>query len=264
MPAALPLLLFLSGGPCPGEAPPGEANDYVRALVGAQQRREEALSRYAYDVREERERLDGDGRARHRSVRVFEVFHVEGRPVRRLVSRDGRALAGAEREGEDRRVLELVEAIRGGRAASERPGVRLSRILERFDFVAAGGERIEERCTLVFDFASRPGDYELDRDELLRQLSGRLWVDEAERELVRLEVEDAGGLRFALGLGGSLSALSFTMSFSRFEDGVWLPRRLEAHAEGRRFPFRRFRHRITTTYSGYRRFGVDVDEEIRE
>ena len=200
-------------------------------LVGEQRQREEALSRYAYDVVELRERLDEQGSARRRR--------------------------------EDERTRELAEAIRDGRTISEKPGVRLSRILERYDFDRAGRETIEGRCGLVFDFAARRGEVDRDRDTLWRKLVGRLWVDEEERAVVRLEARNTSGLRFALGLGAAVSAVSFEMSFTRVERGVWLPRRLEAYAEGRRFPFRSFRTRRTATYSNYRRFDVDTEERIR-
>jgi hypothetical protein len=221
------------------------------------------LSRFAYDVTELRERLDKNGRAERKEIRVYQVFYVRGRPVRRLVARNNRELNESDREREERRVRELVEAIRDGRAVTEQPGVRLSRILERYDFRSRGAEEVDGRCSLVFDFAARPGDFELERDKLLRKLSGRLWVDEGEYAVARLEVRNTSGLRFAFGLGASISTLSFHMAFTHMEEGVWLPLRLEAYAEGRRLLFRRFRSRRTTTYSNYRRFEVDVLEEIQ-
>jgi hypothetical protein len=259
---ALSLVLLLVGEACPAAAPPRDANAFVRDLVGGQRRGEEALSRHAYDVTEVRERLDGKGRARRREIREYEVFYVRGRPVRRLVARDNRELTGRDREREDRRVRQLVEAIQEGRAASEMPGVRLSRILERYDFTARGAEEQEGRCSLVFDFAARPGDFDLERDNLLSRLSGRLWVDEEEHAVARLEARNTAGLRFAFGLGASVSTLSFDMSFTYVEDGVWLPLRLETYAEGRRFLFRRFRSRRTSTYSNYRRFEVGIQETL--
>ena len=263
MSSALPLVLLLVGEACPAQPPPADANPYVRGLVGAHRQREEALSRYTYDVNERRERLDKHGRVRRREIRQSEVFHVRGRPVRRLVARDGRPLEGRDREHEDERVEKLVEAIRSGDVVTEQPGVRLSRILERFDFEEQPAEKIEGRCTRVFDFAARPGDFDLDRDKLLRKLTGRLWVDEEEKAVVRLEARNTAGLKFALGLGASVSSLTFGMGFTRMEEGVWLPRSLEAYAEGRRFLFRKFRSRRTTTYSNFRRFDVDVEERLQ-
>lgn len=248
----------------PGAGPPlPEGNAFVRALVGAQRAREDALSLYTYDVTEVKEELDGEGRARRRETRSFEVFHVKGRPVRRLVAKDGRPLEGKERQKEERRVRELAEALRTGRAATEQPGVRLSRILERYSFTATGREVRDGRCALVFDFEARPGDFDLERDSLLRRLAGRLWVDEEEKAVARVEVRNTSGLRFALGIGATVRSLTFETDFRRLEEGAWLPRSLSASAVGRKLLFRGFRVRTTTTFGHYRRFEVDVQEEVR-
>jgi hypothetical protein len=183
--------------------------------------------------------------------------------VRRLVARDGRPLGGKEREKEAHRVRELAEALRSGTAVSEQPGVRLSRVLERYDFSARGREEVDGRCALVFDFAARPGDFDLEKDGLLRRLAGRLWVDAAERAVARVEVRNTSGLRFALGIGATVSSLSFEAAFRRLEEGAWLPRSMAASATGRRFLFRSFRFRTTTSYENYRRFEVEVQEEVR-
>ena len=257
------VVALLLGVSCAAGGPLPEGNAFVRGLVGAQRQREEAASLYTYDVTEVREQLDRDGRTRRRETRAYEVFHVKGRPVRRLVAKDGRPLEGKEREREERRAGELASALRAGRAASEQPGVRLSRILERYDFSAIGREAVDERCALVFDFAARPGDFDLERDGLLRRLAGRLWVDEAEKAVARVEVRNSSGLRFALGLGATVSSLSFHARFRRLEEGAWLPRSLAVSAEGRKLLFKGFRVRTTTTYDRYRRFEVDVREEVR-
>lgn len=254
---------LLLAAACSAGAPLPEGNGFVRGLVGAQRQREEALSRYAYDVSEVREHLDRDGRVERRETRSFEVYHVAGRPVRRLVAKNGRPLPAKEREKEDRRARELAADLRSGRAVSERPGVRLSRILERYHFVAVGREEVDGRCTLVFDFTARPGDFDLERDGLLRRLAGRLWVDEGDKAVVRVDVRNTRGLRFALGLGASVSSLSFRTEFRRLEEGAWLPRVVEAAAEGRKLVFRGFRVRTTSTYENYRRFEVEVDEAVR-
>jgi hypothetical protein len=257
------LLCLLVAAACAASAaPPADANSYVRGLVAAQRQREEALSRYTYDVTETREDLDARGRARRRQTRGFEVFFVRGRPVRRLVQRDGRPLPPKERAREDARARALAEDVGAGRAATELAGVRLSRVLERYDFAFSAREERDGRCALVFDFAARPGRFALERDAVLRKLAGRLWVDEEERAVARVAVRNTEGLRFALGLGATVSSLGFEAEFARMEDGVWLPRRIEAVAEGRKFLFKGFRTRTTTAFSGYRRFAVDVEERV--
>jgi hypothetical protein len=261
----LPVILLVSllGAAClPSAAPPADANAYVRGLVSTQQRREEALSRYTYDVTETREDLDGDGRARRREERAYEVFFVRGRPVRRMARRDGRPLPDGEQRREDARVRALAADLEKRRAVTEQAGVRISKILERYDFVFGGREEREGRCTLVFDFGARPERFDLEHDPVLRRLAGRLWVDEQEHAIARVAVRNTAGIRIALGLAASVSSLAFAAEFARMEEGVWLPRRTEVSAEGRKLLFLSFRTRTTTVFAHYRRFDVDVEERV--
>ena len=64
---------------------------------------------------------------------------------------------GREREKEERRAREEAEAITKGKTASELPGVRLSKLLARYRFVAVGREELSGRCAIAFDFEPRPG-----------------------------------------------------------------------------------------------------------
>lgn len=248
------LVVLLAGDPLP------EGNAYVRALVDNQRRREEAVNRYTYDVTEVREELDGEGRRQSLKTARYEVFYVKGRPVRKKVAVDGGPLGEDERAREERRVKELVESILKGKTATEEPEMRLSEVLERYDFRTVGREDFDERPTLVFDFDARPGQRKLEGDRLLRVLAGRIWVDEAERELVRAEIRSKEGVAFGWGLGPALEALTLDVRFDRAEEGLWLPSRLQASATGRIIPLKGFRVRLTLIYGRYRRFDTDTKE----
>lgn len=248
---------------CALPPPPVDADAYVRQLVLGQRRQEEALSRYTYDVTETREELDRKGRVTRRIERAYEVYHVKGRPVRRLVSRDRRPLPPREQARHEARARELAQAIREGTAVSERPGLRISRILERYAFHDSGAEEIEGRCARVFDFTARPGRFDLERDGVLRKLAGRLWVDAAEDAVVRLEVRNTAAVKVAAGLAANVSAASLHGEFVRLEPGVWLPKLLRGGARGRKLLVFGFEVRETMRFENYRRFAVDVEEAVQ-
>jgi len=246
---------------CPAAAPLPEPDAYGRTLLAVQRRQEEALAGYSYEVEETRQELDGQGRVTRQRTRSYEVFHVKGRPVRRLVARDGQPLPPAERERYDRRARDTAAALGAGEKPP--PGLQLSRILERYEWKAVGRESVEGRCALVFDFAPRPGDFALQRDFVLRKLGGRIWVDEAEQALVRLDVHNTGGVRIALGLAASVSSASLHGEFVRVEPGVWLPRLLQGGAEGRKLLFLAFRVREAMEFRNYRRLQPGAGEAAR-
>jgi hypothetical protein len=253
--APVVLLALLAGDPLP------EGNAFVRGLVDGVRRREEAVNRYAYDVSEVREELDDDGRRRGVETARYEVFHVKGRPVRKQVAKDGKPLPGDEQVREERRVKAEVDSIVKGRSEPDRD-VKLSEVLERYDFRTVGREDLDERPTLVFDFEARPGERKLEGDRFLRVLSGRIWVDEAEKELVRAEMRTTKGVGFAWGLGPALETLTMDLRFDRAEEGLWLPARMQALVKGRFVPLKGFRYRITLIYGRYRRFETDTKERL--
>jgi hypothetical protein len=245
--------------PAAGPSPLPDGNAYVRSLIGKHRVREQQLNDYTYDIERVKEELDGQGRVKERKSRRYEVFFVRGKPVRRLVAKDGRALSSREQEDEDRHAREKAEAIASGQVASEMPNERLSAILQRYDFRTVGREDVAGRATLVFEFAPLPGKRDLDSDHVLRALGGRLWVDEAEQEVVRMTVRNGSSIKFALGLGASVSNLESTIEFRKVDDAIWLPLRDELTAAGRMMLLKKFRTRVTRTYSNYRRFQVDAE-----
>lgn len=261
MRAALLGLLF-AGPAAQGFLPEAlpEGNAVARSMLGRQRAREDALNTYTYDVEEAREHLDAKDRITKRQSEAFEVFYVKGLPVRRQVARDGRPLDAKAQAKEDARVRERVQKLLEGRIVREDVGVRLSQILERYEFRTLARESRAGRDTLVLAFEARPGKRDLDSDNVLRALRGRLWVDEQERAVIHAEVRNSKGIKVAFGLGASVRSLDIGMDFRRLEDGVWLPDRVEARVSGRMFLFKAFRRRQVTTFSNYRRFVADAEQ----
>lgn len=239
-----------------------EGNAFVRGLIGAQKKHEEALNRYTYDELEVREELDGKGAVKKRRSRLYEVFHVKGRPVRKLTAENDLPLSPARRGEVEREVAKKVESILKGETVAERPGVRLSMILERYDFRAVAREEVDGRTALALDFTPRPGSRPLEHDSRLRRLAGRIWVDEDERQIVRAHLRNLEPMKFALGIGGKLSRLDLDLRFRKLEDGVWLPREIRGDFEGRKL-FSSFHVRNTQTYERYRVFEVQAEEEVK-
>lgn len=258
--ATLGLLLAGPAAQLPDAPALPEGNALARSMLGRQRAREEALDKYTYDVEEAFEHLDSKDNVTKRGSEGFEVFYVKGLPVRRQVSKDGRLLDAKAQAKEDRRVRERVEKLEQGRITREQVGVRISQILERYDFRTLSRESRDGRDSLLLEFQARPGKRDLDSDNVLRALAGRLWVDEQERVVVHAEIRNTQGIKFALGLGASLKSLDVSLDFRRLEDGVWLPERVVARISGRMLIFKGFRRRQITRYSNYRRFVTEVEE----
>ncbi len=257
-PVALLLAVLAAQAP-PPDLP--EGNAFVRGLVGAQKRNEDALNRYTYDLLDVREDLDDKDRVKKRHSRLQEVFYVKGRQVGRLVSENDVPLPPDKQAKEDRKVAAKVKSILEDKAVTEKPGVRLSQILERYDFRSVAREAIDGRVAIVLDFSPRPGKRDLDGDSVLRRLTGRIWVDEEERQVVRAELRNTDAMKFGLGVVAKLSSLDALMEFRKLEDGVWLPRSIRIEYAGRKL-FKGFKTRQTATFDRFRQFEVESEEKL--
>jgi len=257
------LLAFAAVALLAAEAPLPEGNAYVRGLVAGQRRREEVINKYTYDLEEVTQELDAAGGVSKVETKRYEVFHVRGRPVRKLVAQNGRALSPGQADAEERKVREKVGDILGDRTTRELPEVRLSQVLERYDFKAVRREERDGRPTLVFDFAALSGKRKLEGDVVLRRLTGRIWVDEAERQLAEVEMKNAEPIRLGLGLGlgVSVQSLSLHLRFRPIEDGVWLPSRVQFGAEGKALLAAGFKVRNISYFSRFRRFEAQTESE---
>jgi hypothetical protein len=260
---ALGLAVAATASPAAAADPPlPEGNAYVQGLVAKQKEREEAVNRYTYDVEELLEEQDANGVTTSRHVRRYEVFHVKGQAVRKLVAEGGTPLGRARRDEEEARVRREVEDVVKGKAAED-ASLQLSTILARYDFKTVGRQDQEGWPTLVLDWSARPGKRDIEGDAVLRNLAGRLFVDEEEGQVVRAEIRNTSGLKFALGLGATVSTFGVVLDFRKVEDGLWLPFRVEAEAAARLLLVKAVRVRSTWIFSRFRRFGTDTQEQVQ-
>jgi len=266
-PARALLLLALASAPRAQEALPlPEGNAYVRSVLRNPRPQDTAINDYSYDIEETRENLDKNGRATSREARRYEVYFVQTRPVRRLVARNGLPLSAREQKEVDRKAEALAKAIAEGRTVNEQPGIRLSLLMDSFEFKTVGREERAGRKTLVFDFAPLPQPTAGRRsgrgsDAIARILTGKLHVDEVDRRVAKIEARNVPGGKASLSTGVRLGTFELSMEFTAVEEHVWLPARVITIATGRAFFFKSFRVRQTTVYSNYRRFTVATEEK---
>ena len=243
-----------------------EGNAYVRSVLRNPRPQDTAINDYAYDLEELRENLDRNGRATSRESKKYEVYFVQTRPVRRLVARNGLALSPREQKEVDRKAEALAVAIAEGRTANEQPGIRLSALLDAFEFKTVAREERAGRKTLVFDFvplssAAGARRSTLGSDAIARILMGRLHVDEVDRRVAKLDAHNVPGGKASLATGVRLGTFEISMEFTAVGDHAWLPARVVTIATGRAFLFKTFRVRQTTVYSNYRKFTVATEEK---
>ena len=90
---------------------------------------------------------------------------------------------------------------------------------------------------------------------MIRDLAGTIWIDEAERVLVRGQARFTNDFKIGGGLLADIhKGSSFDFQAHRVNDGVWLPGTIDGDGSVRVLLFAGFNGRLHLEASDYRRF----------
>ena len=184
--------------------------------VELKQRAEEAIAKnYLYHSTQIAHESDGHGGVKKTETREYDVFWVNGVPVRRLVKKDGKELSPDEQNKEGEKIDKEAAKARERRDRADSEGkesdphgheeVTVSRILELGSFSNPRRVELGGRDTIVVDYAGDPKAKTRNRnEEVIRDMVGTVWVDERSDHRVLIQGRKAG--------------LSIT---SRWVEGCW-------------------------------------------
>jgi len=268
----LAFVLALLGVPLLGlvaRAQPGRPATSGQSVEGS------ALSAAVYDnlKRERQLLLEHVYRERRRPVHVSALGKVSlgdeqtldvypsadpDRPRRVLVAVNGRPPTQAEREryleGRPSASADRQERARRETEQRRRAQDRLDDAFRVFLFVPAGQEMVEGRLTRVVRVVPRPGvETRSDVGKWLKRFTGRVWVDTAEKELVKVEMVATDSISLGWGVVGRISeGTRITYLRRPSNGGLWFPATVRYEARGRTLVFRSFELDSTTEWFDYR------------
>ena len=192
---------------------------------------------YAYLQREEEHKLDGQGNEKSRETRDYEIMVLYGQDVRRLVSRNDKPLNAAESAKEEKKIQELMRKReretpeqrekRLQKEAKEREEERawVREIADAYNFRLVGTESLEGRETYVIDAEPRADFHPHLKDaKYLPKFHGRVWIDSAETQWVKLECEAIDTVSWGLFLARIHKGSHVSIELTRVNDEVWLPK----------------------------------------
>jgi hypothetical protein len=238
---------------------------------------EALLDQYTFTERHTERELDGKGGTRKLKTEVFEVYPSlePGHTYRRLVERDGKTLTTGELAEEDRKHEKKVGDEPGDAAAEAKRAQKLaearrkeasavSQLFSVYDIALAGRETLDGRSTIVLTFRPKPGIEPAGRaGKILQKFAGRAWIDESDRQLVRVDAELVDTLSFGLGVLARLHKGSRASILRRKINGeIWLPASARFTGSARLMLFKGLRLDALSEYSDYRKFQVDTSSDF--
>jgi len=210
-------------------------------------------SRYTYTEKETRYTYDASGRVARTQRRVYEVYpsfepeltyrrlvSVDFVPQDDLAERDAEHqkkvqewTARREREGQNAREARLRREADEDRAEQ----AVVDELTAIYDFRMIGREAIDGRTAIVYAFEPRPSySPRTPQGRIIKSFRGQAWVDEQDRELVRLKTDVLETVSVKFGFIFRLLKGSRGIMERRKIDGeTWLPTYTRFTGSGRVF-----------------------------
>ena len=207
--------------------------------------------------------LDKNNRVKSSQSQQSEVFFVNGVELDRKVKKDGKPLSEHEQQKENERVAKEAEkAARPEEAKKQKEDdLSLSEIFSLVEAQQPHREIFRGRSTIVCSFTGKKDAKSHGKEEnIFKKLSGTVWVDEEDRQIVRLEAVFSDSLHIGLGLLGNIepgSRLSFDQE--KINQEIWLPTAMDGDLNVRLLFVHAHIHLINHE-SGYQRFHVESQQ----
>jgi len=235
--------------------------------VEARQRESETVEKdYIYHSVETGVELDGHGAVKKTEVNEYDVFWLDGVPVRKLTRKNGKELTADEARKESERIDKEAAKAKERREKEDAKGketdpqghdeVTVSRLLELGAFTNPRRVQIDGRDTIVADYTGDPrAKTHNSFENVIRDMAGTIWVDERDKTIAKLQGHFVDNFKLGGGLLVSIrKGTNFELQQKRVNGEVWLPARVEGNGEARAFLFFKFNGSLTVVDSDYRKF----------
>jgi hypothetical protein len=235
--------------------------------VESNQRNAEAIEKnYIYRSVATQQEVDGKGNIKKTTVIESDHYWIDGVPVRRTVSKDGKALTPDELAKENEHIDKQAAKTRGRRDKADAQGketdpngneeITVSRLLELGSFTNPRRVQLNGRDAIAVDYVGDPKAKAHDRaEDAIRDMAGTAWVDEQDHILARAEGHFVNDYKVAAGLVADIKKdTRFTFEQTKVNGEVWLPARIDAQGAFRALLFVSFNGSFHVVDSDYRKF----------
>jgi len=246
---------------------PEEIKALIREVAEKDIENDKKQRDYTYVQRDEEHRLNGKGDVTSTESKTYEVLEVYGEPVQRMIAKNDKPLSEKDSAKEEEKVQKVIDK-RKNESDSDREK-RLKReekdredgrefvkeIADAYNFTLVSVDNIGGRETYVIDAEPRPGFEPHKREaKALTKIRGRIWIDKAEHQWVRMDAEVIDTISFGLFLARLHKGTRINVELTRINDEVWLPKHVSAKVDVRLALLKNFDVDEDTTYRDYKKF----------
>jgi hypothetical protein len=247
-----------------------DAREIVRRSIELDQTNWIRRADYTWTERDRERHFDAHDHVTSDHEEGWESLVLDGLPFARLIERDSKPLPPPDEkkqqqkldretaklehstpEEKQRRAAEFEESRRKDRAF-------LLEIPDAFDLKLEGNEQIDGQDVWVISAVPKPGYRAKSRDAAaFSKVRGKMWIEKAGYQWVRLEAETTATISFGLFLARMNPGAKVVVEQTRVNDEVWLPKREYMSGKGRIALLKRVAEDDEITWSDYKKFAVD-------
>jgi hypothetical protein len=246
--------------------------EILRRSIELDQKDSERLKDYTYVEVDE---FTSEQNSPPTQMSTREITMLAGRPYRLLIALNGKslpeALARKEQEKMDRKFAKRQRESASDKAKREKKDTEDRKFLllapDAYTLRLEGVEQISGKPAWVISGEPKPGfrpkgsGFET---QFLKKVRGKVWIDQAEYQWVRVELEVVDALTIALSLFRIGPGTRYESEQTRVNDEVWLPSHTSIRGDVR-MGFVKAHWDQEMTYRDYKKFQTDsrivTDEE---
>ena len=232
---------------------------------------------YTYIQREEQHKLDGKDQVKSSESRTYEIMVLYQEQVRKLIAKDDKPLSEGDARKEDDKIQKIIEKRKNESEDDRRKRLEkqnkeqeqgrqfVKEIADAYIFHFVGEEDLNGRKSQVIDAAPRPGYEPRMKDaKFLPKFRFRVWLDEAEKQWVKLDIECIDTVSVGLFLLRLHKGSNIQIEQVRVNDEVWLPRHVALKLDARLALLKGLNISEDVTFRDYRKFRTDTKITIGE
>ncbi len=210
-----------------------------------------------------------------KSSKTYETIMIDGSPYQKLIADNGQPLSKEEQAAEDQKLQQEINrraheskrerARRVGKYLRERTQnhAMLREMINAFNFKLAGEETVNGRDAYIFDALPKPGYQPKTREgRVLTGMRGRLWVDKATDQWVKVEARVVRPVSMYGFLAKVSPGTRFELECAPVAGGLWLPKHFAVDVNATALGFFNENSTDDETYSNYRPMNKDVLAEL--
>jgi hypothetical protein len=243
-----------------------DAKEIIRQSVQRDLLNFERLKNYTYVEHDEDKTFDRHGALKKTDKETYEIMILGGHDYEKLIERDDKPLPPNEARKEQEKLDKEVERRKHeseadkARIARERQEQRkfLDEVPEEFNFKLLGVEDVSGKPAWVISAEPKAGYQPKAKGaRLIAKMRGKVWIDQAEYQWVKVEAQATGTLSYGFGMLRINPGATVTFEQTRVNDEVWLPARASIRVDGRAALLVPIHDEINMQFRDYRKFQAE-------